>query len=139
MERRGHYVSLANQHRLLVAARQYLNLVTHALDARRANKYHFERRVAEGAGTLENRGINLPSVGVTPDLHVDGIQGRLLGILHFARQHDCSCARPECRLPANKFLELLKGMIAEQSQKGARLATWDHQTIDRVKIFRLPH
>jgi len=30
-------------------------------------------------------------------------------------------------------------MIAEQSQKGARLATWDHQTIDRVKIFRLPH
>ncbi len=139
MESRGHHASLPHQHWFVAAPGQHLDTFADALDAWRADEDHLQRLAAKRACRFYNRGIDLPAISVAADGHVDGIQSRLMRILHLPRQQDGAGAGAEGWLNVHEIIQLPESFLFQQLQKCARFPTRNHESIDGVELFRLAH
>ncbi len=139
MERRRHDLSFAHQHGITIALRQHFNPVTDVLDSWSTNEDHLQRITAELSYSLDDAGIDLSSIGVAPDRHVDSIQAGLMRVFDLLGQQDRTGARPKRRLVMNEIAELLKSLFTQQLQKRAGLATRNDQAADLIKLLGLAH
>src|SRR5579864_5250517 len=135
VERGGHGSSLPDRYRVVAFGGDDFDAGAEALDFRGANEDHLKWRVAELAGA--DGAVDLAAIGVAADADVEGAQATLLGVGDFLRQHDGTGTGAECRLHADKFLELGDARFAEDFQERPRLAAGDDEAVDFVELLRL--
>ncbi len=84
-----------------------------------------------------DRAVELASVGVAADGHIDGAESVLVGILNFGGEQDRSSAGSESGLEAHELLQPFEAFFSQQFQEGAGFAAGDYQAIDLVELAGL--
>src|SRR2546421_95578 len=77
----SHDSSLPDGDGIAALGGHYFDLRSNALNFRRANKNHLQRRISQFA--VANGTVDLAAIGVASDADVESAQPRLLRILHF--------------------------------------------------------
>src|SRR5437588_8594325 len=84
--------------------------------------------------------VDLASVGVAAYAHVQGSERYLWRILHVVRQKNSAGAGAKGRLGSDKVAQLIeKSLLFKEVQKGAGLASGNHNGINGIQLLRLAH
>jgi hypothetical protein len=138
VEGRSHDFALAHQHWITTSSGQNFNSFSSPDNLRCANKDHLEWLVAQFGLRFMDRTVNLSSVGVPTDTYVHYVKGFLRRVLNMLGQQDSTGACPERRLGRNEVAQLFqKSALGQKIQKGAGLATGNHNAVNSIKLLRL--
>jgi len=137
MERCRKDPSLPYQNWKAVALSQYLNVCANSCDARGADVDHFQRATIQASFGIENRAVNLASIGIAFYRRIENGKALLRRIAHLLCQQNASGTGSEGGLLVDKILQGIQKSIARQKlEKGRRFAAGNDQAVYRCKLFR---
>src|SRR5579862_1590411 len=135
MKGRSEKIPLPYKHRKPFTAGEDLDFGTDLCQAWSANEYHFKRTAGKRSGLCQDRGVNLPSVGVAFDDGIEQTKRPLRWMKDLSGDQDCSCTGPEHRARRRKFFERLEEPPPlEEFQHGGGFTAWKDQPIQGLAV-----
>ena len=135
MEGGGHQVTVADEHWIIAATGEDLDLRSDSGDAGSSDEDHLQRFGAEGGRREDDGGVQLAAVGVAFDRDGECGEGGLWGIGDVIREQDGAGAGAEGGGLADEVVESFKEAVALQvAQEGGGLAAGDDETVEAGEL-----